>query len=71
MYDDLYVLVPMVPQRPNNLKEPPAPPAADDIAEHPVWLRIRTAIMMALQPFAEARAAVVVALDRALPANSP
>jgi hypothetical protein len=71
MYDGKYVLVPMEPRRDNNLKEAPTRATSDDIREHPVWVRLRDAIMRALIPFAEARAAVVLALDEAIPAASP
>jgi hypothetical protein len=62
----------MEPRRENNLKEAPAAPTPEeDIAEHPVWVKLRSAIMLALLPFAEARAAVVLAVDNALAATSP
>ena len=71
MYDGKYVLVPMEPRRENNLKEAPERATNDDIRGHPMWVRLRDTIMRALTPFAEARAALVLALDEAVPATSP
>ena len=71
MYDGRYVLVPMEPRRENNLKEAPASAPIEDIADHPMWARLREVLMRALMPFAEARAAVVLALEAMQPVNSP
>jgi hypothetical protein len=68
VYDDLYVLEPTEPRRENNLVNAPA---VEDIADHPMWQRLREAILRALMPFAEARAAVVSALSKALAVSSP
>ena len=69
MYDGVYELEPIEPRRDHNLKQEATSPGGN-LEEHPMWVRLRTAMMMALQPFAEAREAVVLALDQAFAVNS-
>ena len=72
-YENYYVLTPMEPRRDNDLKESPsrAPVPDEKFEEHPMWLRIRDVVERALQPFAEARTAVLLGLDELFPASSP
>jgi hypothetical protein len=71
MYDGVYVLVPMEPRRDNDLKNPQVEEAAELVVrEHPLWAKLEDAIFYALQPFVEARAAVVRALDALQPLSS-
>jgi hypothetical protein len=71
MYDGVYVMVPMEARR-DNYKKGPAREAATElmVREHPLWLRLQETIMNALRPFAEARAAVLLALEQTQPVNS-
>jgi hypothetical protein len=71
MYDGKYVLVPMEPRRENNLKNPAVQePVELVVRRHPVWAQLEDAILYALQPFMEARAAVLRALDAIQPVSS-
>ena len=70
-YENYYVLVPMEPRLDSDLKEAPAPANDEKFEDHPMWLRIQDMLVRALQPFAEARAAVLLGLDELFPASSP
>jgi hypothetical protein len=70
MYDDVYVLVPIEPRRDDYKTEPAREETPELIVrQHPLWLRLQETIMTALRPFAEARAAVLLALEQAQPVN--
>ena len=71
MYDDLYVLEPTEPRRENNLTNEPASTDEDKFENHPMWVRIQDVLRKALEPFAEARAAVLLGLDELFAASSP
>ena len=64
------VLVPMEPRRENNLKEAPASVADVVFEEHPMWVRVQDVLRERLQPFAEARAAVILGLSALFAVNS-
>ena len=69
-YENYYMLVPMEPRRDNDLKGP-SPANDEKFEDHPTWLRVQDMLVRALQPFAEARAAVLLGLDELFPASSP
>jgi hypothetical protein len=71
MYDDVYVMVPMEGRR-DNYKTQPGETAVTEfmVRQHPVWVRLQDTIMNALRPFAEARAAVLLALEQPQPTSS-
>jgi hypothetical protein len=70
-YENYYVLVPMEPRRDNDLKEAPSRATDEKFEDHPMWIRVQDMLVRALQPFAEARAAVLLGLDELFPASSP
>ena len=69
-YEDFYVLLPMEPQRDNDLKESPPRVSDEKFDDHPMWLGVMDVLVRALQPFAEAREAVLRGLDELFAGSS-
>ena len=70
-YDNYYVMGPMEPRRDGDSKEAPSRAADDKFEDHPMWVRVLDLLTRALQPFEEARTAVLLGLDELFLASSP
>ena len=68
----VYELEPITPRPEASAVEQPEAIKPVPLEEHPHWIRLRVAMMHALWPFAEARAAVVRAIEdlEALPVTT-
>jgi hypothetical protein len=61
----LAVATPRYVLHPNSAATASSSAAPPPLAEHPEWIQLRALLMLALDPFPDARASVLSALDQA------